>query len=126
MSAKLLDSTLVSLCMEIYDWALYTYTKGAMKLHTLLNFATFLPKNVYIINGKGSDNTSAREVKGPPHCIGLADRGYCDFGLLHDWDSIEVFFRISSRTSTQRVSWARHETLWKPRILLATGSHSSK
>ena len=84
---KLLDSTLVTLCMEIYDWALYTHTKGAVKLHTLLDFATFLPEYVYITDGKGADSTSAREVRVTPHCIVVADRGYCDFGLLHDWDS---------------------------------------
>lgn len=91
---KLLDSTLISLCMELYDWALYTHTKGAVKLHTLLDFATFLPEYVYITDGKGADNTSAREVRVPPHCIVVADRGYCDFGLLHDWDSSNVSFVV--------------------------------
>ncbi len=49
---KLIDSTLISLCMSSYDWALYTHTKGAIKLHTVLDFDTYLPKYVYITDGK--------------------------------------------------------------------------
>ncbi len=55
---KLLDSTLISLCMELYDWALHTRTKGTVKLHTLLDFTTFLPEYVHITNNMddGMDN----------------------------------------------------------------------
>ena len=38
-----LDSTIITLCAEVYDWAHYTHSKGAVKLHTLLNFMTLLP-----------------------------------------------------------------------------------
>ena len=34
----LLDSSLMSLCLEMYDWALYTHTIGAVKMHTVLDF----------------------------------------------------------------------------------------
>ena len=94
---KLLDSTLISLCMELYDWARYTHTKGAIKLHTLLDLSTFLPEYVYITDGKGADSTSAREVRVTPHCIVVADRGYCDFALLEHWDSMDVFFVVRHR-----------------------------
>lgn len=91
---KLLDSTLISLCMELYDWALYTHTKGAVKLHTLLDFMTFLPEYVYITDGKGADNSSAWHVRVPPRAIVVADRAYCDFGLLNHWDSSNVTFVV--------------------------------
>ena len=91
---KLLDSTLISLCMELYDWALYTHTKGAVKLHTLLDFMTFLPEYVYITDGKGADNSSAWHVRVPPRAIVVADRAYCDFGLLNHWDSSNVTYVV--------------------------------
>ena len=32
----LLDSTLISLCLSLFDWATYRTKKGAVKMHTLL------------------------------------------------------------------------------------------
>lgn len=43
MPIKLLDCTLVSLTMSVYDWAHYTTKKGAVKMHTLLDYNHFLP-----------------------------------------------------------------------------------
>ena len=80
--------------MELYDWALYTHTKGAVKPHTLLDFMTFLPEYVYITDGKGADNTSAWNVRVMPLSFVVADRAYCDFGLLGHWDSSGVTFVV--------------------------------
>lgn len=91
---KLLDSTLVSLCLSLYDWALYTHTKGAVKLHTLLDFDMLLPEYVYISDGKGADNAKAWEVPVKPGCVVVADRIYGVFDLLNDWDSRSVFFVV--------------------------------
>lgn len=96
---KLLDSTLISLCMELYDWALYTHTKGAIKLHTLLDFATFLPEYVCLTDGKSGDSGAAREVVVSPHGIVVSDRGYCDFSLLSNWDSREVTFVVRHKSN---------------------------
>ncbi|WP_052052924.1 hypothetical protein [Prevotella sp. S7 MS 2] len=49
----LLDSTLMSLCLSMYDWALYTHTKGAVKMHTVLDLETLLPEFVCMSNSKG-------------------------------------------------------------------------
>ena len=94
---KLLDSTLVALCMTVYDWAHYTHEKGAVKMHTLLDFDSLLPEFVHITDGKGSDGTSARHIEIAPYSLVVADRGYCDFGLLSDWDSMNVFFVVRHR-----------------------------
>lgn len=34
----LLDSTVISLCIKVFDWAKYRKQKGAVKLHTLLDY----------------------------------------------------------------------------------------
>lgn len=34
----LLDSTIISVCLKIFDWAKYKQEKGAIKLHTLLDY----------------------------------------------------------------------------------------
>ena len=89
-----LDSTIITLCAEVYDWARYTHAKGAVKLHTLLNFRTLLPEFVHITDGKVSDNTAARNVEVKPGSIVVSDRGYFDTLLLRFWDSIKVFFVV--------------------------------
>ena len=94
MPIKLLDSTLVSLTMSVYDWAHYTTKKGAVKMHTLLDYDCLLPDFVHITDGKVSDNKAAYEVDVKPHSIVVADRGYCDYGLLNHWDSNNVFFVV--------------------------------
>lgn len=89
-----LDSTIITLCAEVYDWARYTHAKGAVKLHTLLNFRTLLPEFVHITDGKSGDNTAARNVEVKPGSIVVCDRGYFDTLLLKFWDSIKVFFVV--------------------------------
>ena len=92
-----LDSTIITLCAEVYDWAHYTHAKGAVKLHTLLNFCTMLPEYVHITDEKAGDNTAARNVKVKPGSIVVCDRGYFGTLLLKFWDSIKVFFVVREK-----------------------------
>ena len=94
MPIKLLDSTLVSLTMSVYDWAHYTTKKGAVKMHTLLDYDCLLPEFVNITTGKTADNKAAYDIAVPSHSIVVADRGYCDYSLLNHWDSNNVFFVV--------------------------------
>ena len=93
----LLDSTLMSLCLSMYDWALYTHTKGAVKMHTVLDFETLLPEFVCITDGKGADNTIAKKLHFSPGTIVVADRIYSDTELLNLWDSRGVLFVVRGR-----------------------------
>ncbi|HMS32744.1 MAG TPA: transposase [Ignavibacteria bacterium] len=57
-----LDSTLVSLCLSLYDWAKYRNQKGAIKLHTLLDYDGCLPVYVQVSDGKLADNRAAYQI----------------------------------------------------------------
>lgn len=94
MPVKMLDSTLVSLSLSLYDWAHYRTKKGAVKMHTLLDYDCLLPEFVNITDGKVTDNKAALDIPVPPHSVVVADRGYCDYGLLKHWDSNDVFFVV--------------------------------
>ena len=94
MPIKLLDSSTVTLTMSLYEWAHYTTKKGAVKMHTLLDYDSLLPEFVNITDGKCGDNTAAFDIPVTPHSVVVADRGYCDFSLLNDWDSNNVFFVV--------------------------------
>jgi hypothetical protein len=58
----LLDSTTISLCLSLFNWAKYKRAKGAVKRHTLLDFDGNLPAYINITNGKTDDNKGAYEI----------------------------------------------------------------
>ena len=103
----LLDSTLMSLCLSMYDWVLYTHTKGAVKMHTVLDFETLLPEFVCITNGKGADNTIAKKLHFARGTIVVADRIYSDTELLNHWDSTGGVFIVRGRDNIQ------FESIWE-------------
>ena len=104
MPIKLMDSTLVSLTMSVYDWAHYTTKKGAVKMHTLLDYDCLLPEFMNITTGKVSDNKAAYDIPVSPHSIVIADRGYCDYSLLNHWDSNDVFFVVRHKDNIRYYS----------------------
>ena len=97
----LLDSTTISLCLSLYDWAKYKTTKGAIKLHTLLDYDRFLPSYIHITNGKVADNKGATEIAIPTNSVVVADRFYQDFSLLNKWDSNNIIFVVRCRENLQ-------------------------
>jgi len=76
-----LDSTSIDLCLTLFDWAKYKQTKGAAKIHLLLDNDGNLPCFARITEGKTHDITVARRMKFEPGTIVVVDRGYVDF----DW-----------------------------------------
>jgi len=97
----LLDSTTISLCLSIFDWAKYKTTKGAVKMHTLLDYDGNLPTYVNITDGKTADNKGAYDIPLVRQSVIVADRFYNDFSLLKVWDSSQVFFVIRHKENIQ-------------------------
>ena len=86
-----LDATYVALCLEVFPWAQYRKTKGALKLHVGLDHEGCLPSFLHVTDGKGSDPEVARALRLPKGSIVAADRLYLDFGWLNDLDAQGVF-----------------------------------
>jgi len=87
-----LDSTLVDLCLGLFPWADYRQTKGAIKLHLLLDHDGYLPDFAIISDGKAADVLIARHFQLPAGSIVALDRAYCDFELFHQWTTAGVYF----------------------------------
>jgi len=87
-----LDSTTVDLCLSLFPWAEFRQTKGAIKLHLLLDHDGYLPAFAVITDGKAADVTTARHFTLPTGSIVAVDRGYCDFELFARWNNSGVFF----------------------------------
>lgn len=90
----LLDSTVVSLCLSVFDWATFRTKKGAVKMHTLLDYDGKLPVYVNITEGSVADNKGAYDIPLEKGSVIVADRYYNDFPMLNIWDSRGVFFVI--------------------------------
>jgi hypothetical protein len=87
-----LDSSTISLCLSLFPWAQFRRTKGAIKLHLLLDHDGYLPSYVYISSGKKHDVTIARKVPLSPYSIVTMDRGYNDYSLFAHWTENHIFF----------------------------------
>ena len=87
-----IDSTTIDLCLSMYDWAHFCRTKGAVKLHLVLDHDGYLPRFAVITDGKVSDIEVAREMSFPAGTIVVEDRGYTDYELYARWTESGVFF----------------------------------
>src|SRR5216117_2844448 len=76
-----LDSSTIDLCVSLYDWAKFRRTKGAVKLHLLLDHDGYLPSFAVVTTGKTSDIKVARRLRFERGTVVVMDRGYNDY----DW-----------------------------------------
>jgi hypothetical protein len=105
----LLDSTTVSLCLSLFDWAKYKTAKGAIKMHTLLDYDVNLPAYVNVTNGKTADNKGAYDIPLLKRSVIVADRFYNDFSLLKVWDTSGVFFVVRHKENIQYTTIKENE-----------------
>jgi hypothetical protein len=105
----LLDSTLITLCLKVYDWAHYTRVKGAIKLHVLLDYDGLLPSYVYLSDGKRSDLRAARQIPISQSSVVVADRGYDDFKLLEEWNSEKVNFVVRCKEDIKFIGYEEND-----------------
>lgn len=87
-----LDATTISLCLSMFPWAQFRRTKGAIKLHMLLDHDGYLPTYAYIENAKKHDVTIARKIALPADSIVAMDRAYNDYKLYAQWTENGIYF----------------------------------
>ena len=71
----LFDSTTISLCLSLFQWADYRQTKGGVKVHVLLDQSDYMPAFVTITEAKVHDSTISKTLNLKPGSIIAADRG---------------------------------------------------
>ena len=87
-----LDATLIDLCASLFDWAAYQRTKGAVKLHLLLDHQGYLPQFAVLTTGKTHEIQVARGLHFQPGTILILDRGYVDYAWFERLTRQGVFF----------------------------------
>jgi len=103
-----LDATVIDLCAEMFPWAAFRRTKGAVKLHFTLDHDGYLPTALVITPGKRHEVTIARQQRFAPSTILVFDRGYIDFTWFAALDAAHVFFVTRLKVGTAYEVIARH------------------
>lgn len=86
------DSTTIDLCLSVFDWAKFRRTKGAVKLHLVLDHDGYLPCYAVITEGNIHDVKVAWEIPFPAGTVVVDDRGYNDYRLFSYWSDAGVYF----------------------------------
>jgi hypothetical protein len=87
-----LDSTTISLCLEMFPWAKFRQAKGGVKAHVLLDHDDYLPSYVLITEARCSDVKVADSFPLNPGSIVAMDRGYSDYALYGRWTGRKIYF----------------------------------
>jgi len=87
-----IDSSVVSLALEMFPWATWSRQKGAVKLHMTLDHAGYLPEAMVITTGQYSELTLARRQRYPRGAILVMDRGFMHFAWFAQLNAQGVFF----------------------------------
>jgi len=92
-----LDATTIDLCLSLFPWARFRKTKGAVKLHTLLNLRGSIPEFIHISDGKMADVNVLDILILEAGSFYLMDRGYLDFERLYTMHQAQAFFVTRSK-----------------------------
>ena len=92
-----LDSTTIDLCLNLFPWARFRRTKGAIKLHSLLDLRGSIPAFISISQGKKADVRILDELVLEPGSFYVMDRGYVDFRRLYCFVLAAAFFVTRSK-----------------------------
>jgi hypothetical protein len=96
-----LDSTTIDLCLALFPWAYFRRSKGAIKLHTLLDVRGSIPSFIHITDGKVHDVNVLDVLVPEPGSFYVMDRGYLDFARLYVLVQGLAFFVIRSKENLQ-------------------------
>ena len=127
------DSTTLDLCLELFPWAKFRQTKGAVKLHCQLDLRGQIPSFMVMTDGKCSDIRAARSFLDLiPDSIYVVDRVYIDFDWLRRIDESGAFFvtrakdNINCRITGQQEIPLKNGLLFDRMVELASPVTSKK
>ena len=96
-----LDSTTISCSINLLTWAEGKYSRGAVKVHTLIDLRGSIPSFILVTDGKYHDSNALDEIIPIPDAIYLMDKAYVDFEALYRMHKYGAFF-VTRAKSTLR------------------------
>lgn len=87
-----LDSTTISTSIKLATWVLGKYSKGAVKMHTLLDLRGPIPAQIHITDGKWHDSNMWEFIDFECGAIYTADKAYVDLEQMWRINLAGAFF----------------------------------
>jgi len=87
-----LDATIIDLCLSMFNWATFRQTKGAVKLHLLLDHDGYLPVYAHLSEGNVHELRVAKSLHFPKGSVVVMDRAYVDYRQFARWTKAGIFF----------------------------------
>ena len=103
-TAYALDATTIDLCLSLFPWARFRRTKGAVKMHTLLDLRGSIPTTVCVSEGRTHEVNWLDQLAFEHNAIYIMDRGYLDFARLYAIEQAQAFFVIRAK---ERLNYCR-------------------
>ena len=94
-----LDATTIDLCLSLFPWASFRKSKGAIKLHTLLDLRGNIPTFIHISDGKLHEVKTLDLLPVEPGAFYVMDRGYLHFKRLYRITQSCAFFVIRAKSN---------------------------
>lgn len=94
-----LDSTSISCSVALMGWALGKYSKGAVKMHTLIDLRGSIPAFISISDGRTHDSNVLDDIEVVPGAIYTMDKAYVDFEALKRFDDEGAFFITRAKSN---------------------------
>ena len=102
-----LDSTTISTSIVLAAWALGKYSKGAVKMHTLLDLRGSIPANIHITDGKWHDSNELDNIEPEELAFYIMDKAYVDFLALYRFHTAGAYW-ISRPKDNMRYEVIEH------------------
>lgn len=96
-----LDSTFISVSINLAVWASGKYSRGAVKMHTLLDLRGSIPTFIHISDGTWHDSNVLDYIEFEPNAIYTMDKAYVDLVALSQMDSIGAYFVTRAKARMQ-------------------------
>jgi len=96
-----LDATSISVSINLMTWAEGKYSRGAVKMHTLMNLRGSIPEFIWITDGKCHDSNALDRINFYANAIYLLDKAYVDFEALYRMHNAGAFFVSRAKATMQ-------------------------
>ena len=109
---RIIDATVISLCLTKFDWAKYRRAKGAVKLHLNMDGDNLIPIDAYITTGNIHEAQQLPALSRESGVIYVMDRGYVDYKSLYNIEIAGSYFvtRMKSNGTYRRVQNNPHNS----------------
>lgn len=87
-----LDSTAISVSIRLCAWALGKYSRGAVKMHTVMDLRGSIPVFIHVTDGRCHDKNLLDLIDPVPFTFYVMDKAYIDFASLARFDAVGAFF----------------------------------